>query len=111
MDLSNFPVLGSKEAQSHQQSAPQQQQQQQHYHHHHNHSQHYQHGHHREPLQELTPEQQEKAARRQEKVSRIMKYSGIMNPKDKDFVTRFQLSQIVTEDPYNEDFYLSLIHI
>ena len=29
VDLSNFPVLGSKEAQSHQQSAPQQQQQQQ----------------------------------------------------------------------------------
>ncbi|GME88323.1 unnamed protein product [[Candida] boidinii] len=28
-----------------------------------------------------------------------------MNPRDKDFVTRFQLSQIVTEDPYNEDFY------
>ena len=115
VDLSNFPVLGSKEAQSHQQSAPQQQQQQQqqqqHYHHHHNHSQHYQHGHHREPLQELTPEQQEKAARRQEKVSRIMKYSGIMNPKDKDFVTRFQLSQIVTEDPYNEDFYAQVFKV
>ena len=40
-----------------------------------------------------------------------MKYSGIMNPKDKDFVTRFQLSQIVTEDPYNEDFYAQVFKV
>ena len=111
VDLSNFPVLGSKEAQSHQQSTPQQQVQLQQQRHHHHYNQHYQNGHQREPLQELTPEQQEKAARRQEKVSRIMKYSGIMNPKDKDFVTRFQLSQIVTEDPYNEDFYAQVFKV
>ncbi|EGV62030.1 hypothetical protein CANTEDRAFT_108761 [Yamadazyma tenuis ATCC 10573] len=40
-----------------------------------------------------------------------MRYSGIMNPKDKDFVTRFQLSQIVTEDPYNEDFYAQVFKV
>ncbi|CAI5759261.1 unnamed protein product [Candida verbasci] len=115
VDLSNFPVLGSKEAVQQQQlhqhqlqlqaqlnEQQQQQQQQQHSHHHH---------HHRQPSVELTPEQQEKAARRQEKVSRIMKYSGIMNPKDKDFVTRFQLSQIVTDDPYNEDFYAQVFKV
>ena len=34
-----------------------------------------------------------------------------MNPKDKDFVTRFQLSQIVTEDPYNEDFYAQVFKV
>lgn len=31
--------------------------------------------------------------------------SEIMNLRDKDFIVRFQLSQIVTDDPYNEDFY------
>nr|CAI6387267.1 ADM_HP1_G0005940.mRNA.1.CDS.1 [Saccharomyces cerevisiae] len=30
-----------------------------------------------------------------------------MTPRDKDFITRYQLSQIVTEDPYNEDFLIS----
>lgn len=124
VDLSQFPVLGSKEAQQQQQQQGQQQhhhqhQQGQHHQHQHQHQQQYQqqqqyyggHGHYRQPLEELTPEQQEKAAKRQEKVSKIMKYSGIMNPKDKDFVTRFQLSQIVTEDPYNEDFYAQVFKV
>lgn len=61
--------------------------------------------------QELTPEQQHRLAKRQEKVARIMRYLGIMNPRDKDFVTRFQLSQIVTEDPYNEDFYSQVFKV
>lgn len=56
-------------------------------------------------------EQQSFMARRQEKVARIMRYSGVMNPKDKDFVTRFQLSQIVTDDPYNEDFYAQVYRV
>lgn len=59
----------------------------------------------------LSPEQQEKMMKRQEKLGRIMRYSGIMNPKDKDFVTRFQISQIVTEDPYNEDFYAQVFKV
>ncbi|KAI5955321.1 PAT1 [Candida jiufengensis] len=107
VDLSQFPVLGKEALQQphhhHQQQALLQQQMQQQDVNQNNHS--------RQPSQELTPEQQEKAARRQEKVSRIMKYSGIMNPKDKDFVTRFQLSQIVTEDPYNEDFYAQVYKV
>lgn len=110
-DMSHFPLLGSKEAQ-HATSEPQQkevqsprgdQQPQLQQPHHHN--GHHHHHYHHQNVQDMTPEQQEKFARRQEKVMRIMNYSGIMNPKDKDFVTRFQLSQIVTEDPYNEDFY------
>lgn len=28
-----------------------------------------------------------------------------MTQSDKDFITRIQVSQLVTEDPYNEDFY------
>lgn len=62
-------------------------------------------------IERLTPDQQEKVMKRQEKLGRIMRYSGIMNPKDKDFVTRFQLSQIVTEDPYNEDFYAQVFKV
>lgn len=86
-DLSQFPVLGSKEAK------PSIHQIQHH------------------SVDDLTEEQQQKLAKRQEKVARIMKYLGIMNPKDKDFVTRFQLAQIVTEDPYNEDFYAQVFKV
>lgn len=144
VDLSHFPVLGSKGGETYpaqvqqqpqqqqQQQQPQQQQQfaniqqrqqqphhqqQQQHHHHHHHHQQFSHS----PIQQqaqqqaqqsdLTPEQQAKLAKRHDKVARIMKYSGIMNPKDKDFVTRFQLSQIVTEDPYNEDFYAQVFKV
>lgn len=62
-------------------------------------------------LAHLTPEQRSALIKRQDKVGRIMRYSGIMNPKDKDFVTRFQLSQIVTDDPYNEDFYAQVYRV
>lgn len=67
--------------------------------------------HERQHMEELLPEEQQKLAKRQEKVSRIMRYCGVMNPKDKDFVTRFQLSQIVTDDPYNEDFYAQVYRV
>ncbi|ODV79034.1 uncharacterized protein CANTADRAFT_26107 [Suhomyces tanzawaensis NRRL Y-17324] len=122
-DMSQFPVLGSKEAQkfhvNHQPQTggqavvePNQQQVEQPEAHHQHFNQHHHHHQNQQLSQaELSPEQQEKLARRQEKVARIMKYSGIMNPKDKDFVTRFQLSQIVTEDPYNEDFYAQVYKV
>ncbi|KAK6199393.1 topoisomerase II-associated protein PAT1 [Scheffersomyces amazonensis] len=124
-DLSQFPVLGSKEAvqASHQHQAQVQAQAQGQYDNHHRgydrnqqrgyhqHQHQHQYQHHQQQQADLTPEEQEKLARRQEKVARIMKYSGIMNPKDKDFVTRFQLSQIVTEDPYNEDFYAQVYKV
>ena len=56
-------------------------------------------------LANMSPEQRDHFLSRQEKVQKITRCSGFMTPKDKDFVTRFQLSQIVTDDPYNEDFY------
>lgn len=56
-------------------------------------------------LNQMSPEERENFLIRQRKVSTITRCSGFMTPKDKDFVTRFQLSQIVTDDPYNEDFY------
>jgi len=134
VDLSHFPVLGSKGSESYptqgqqqqqqpQQQQPQQQQQQQQQQQafsnvpQRQQQQQFSQG---SPIQQqsqqapqpdLTPEQQAKLAKRHDKVARIMKYSGIMNPKDKDFVTRFQLSQIVTEDPYNEDFYAQVFKV
>ncbi|SMN20654.1 similar to Saccharomyces cerevisiae YCR077C PAT1 Topoisomerase II-associated deadenylation-dependent mRNA-decapping factor [Maudiozyma saulgeensis] len=62
----------------------------------------------REPL---TPEEQKRLEVRHAKVEKILKHSGLMTPRDKDFITRYQLSQIVTEDPYNEDFYFQVYKI
>lgn len=62
----------------------------------------------REPM---TPEEQKRLQIRQAKVEKILKHSGLMTPRDKDFITRYQLSQIVTEDPYNEDFYFQVYKI
>lgn len=59
----------------------------------------------------MTPEEQKRLQVRQAKVEKILKHSGLMTPRDKDFITRYQLSQIVTEDPYNEDFYFQVYKI
>lgn len=92
VNSSQFPVLGAKEQPHAAPATPAALDDRTHFH-------------------DLSPDQQAKVAKRQEKVARIMKYSGIMNPKDKDYVTRFQLSQIVTEDPYNEDFYAQVFKV
>ncbi|KAG7882045.1 hypothetical protein KL937_000616 [Ogataea polymorpha] len=65
----------------------------------------------RQNPENLTQEEREKLWRRQNKVSAIIRCSGFMNPRDKDFVTRVQLSQIVTDDPYNEDFYCQVYRV
>ncbi|OBA21420.1 hypothetical protein METBIDRAFT_69957 [Metschnikowia bicuspidata var. bicuspidata NRRL YB-4993] len=104
-DMSQFPVLGSQAQATAPRDAHQQQQQQR---------VKQQQAQQQNALQnapDLLPEEQQRLARRQDKVAKIMKYSGVMNPKDKDFVTRFQLSQIVTEDPYNEDFYAQVYKV
>ncbi|CCF59024.1 hypothetical protein KAFR_0F04290 [Kazachstania africana CBS 2517] len=56
-------------------------------------------------------EEQKRLQIRHAKVEKILKHSGLMTPRDKDFITRYQLSQIVTEDPYNEDFYFQVYKI
>ena len=33
------------------------------------------------------------------------RYNDLMTQSDKDFITRIQVSQLVTQDPYNDDFY------
>lgn len=129
-DLSEFPVLGSDESsdlktdhEHHQQeqfpSVHQHQQQQQFTHHQpqqfiqHNNFQHHgrRHHHHHDNIADLSEEEKHRLQRRQSKVQRILQYSGIMTPRDKDFVTRVQLSHIVTDDPYNEDFYFQVYRL
>ncbi|ANB11105.1 Pat1p [Sugiyamaella lignohabitans] len=39
------------------------------------------------------------------KIAEIVKYNGLMSQWDKNFIMRIQLQQMVTADPYNEDFY------
>lgn len=62
----------------------------------------------REPL---TPEEQKRLQVRHAKVEKILRHAGLMTPRDKDFITRYQLSQIVSDDPYNEDFYFQVYKI
>jgi len=92
-----------QQQQYHPNQGPQFRQHNQHQHQH-QHNQH-RHHHHYENFDELPEEEKQRLIRRQQKVARISQFSGIMTPRDKDFVTRIQLSHIVTDDPYNEDFY------
>lgn len=39
------------------------------------------------------------------KLADMMKYNGVMSGADKDFITRIQISHLVTSDPYTDDFY------
>lgn len=63
------------------------------------------------PQDPLTEEELRRLQIRQAKVDKILRHSGVMTPRDKDFITRYQLSQIVTDDPYNEDFYFQVYKI
>ncbi|KAG9223720.1 hypothetical protein CCMSSC00406_0004939 [Pleurotus cornucopiae] len=48
---------------------------------------------------------EEKRRRKATKIARMSKYNDLMTQSDKDFITRIQVSQLVTQDPYAEDFY------
>ncbi|KAF9990122.1 hypothetical protein BGZ75_003449 [Mortierella antarctica] len=46
--------------------------------------------------------------RREERLAKqadIAKHNGLMTQSDKDFINRIQISQLVTDDPYADDFY------
>ncbi|ORX41065.1 topoisomerase II-associated protein PAT1 [Kockovaella imperatae] len=43
--------------------------------------------------------------RLREKIASMAKYNNLMGSSDKDFITRIQLSQLATADPYTSDFY------
>lgn len=44
-------------------------------------------------------------ARVQDKITGMAKHNHLMGNSDKDFITRIQLSQLATADPYTSDFY------
>jgi DNA topoisomerase 2-associated protein PAT1 len=46
-----------------------------------------------------------KRRRKALKIASMAKYNDIMTGGDKEFITRIQLSQLVTQDPYASDFY------
>ncbi|CCA69543.1 hypothetical protein PIIN_03482 [Serendipita indica DSM 11827] len=43
--------------------------------------------------------------RRMAKIQSMARYNDIMTQSDKDFITRVQVAQLVTSDPYADDFY------
>ncbi len=46
-----------------------------------------------------------KRKRRMDKINAMAKHNGLMSGSDKDFITRIQISQLITADPYADDFY------
>ncbi|KAF9582412.1 hypothetical protein BGW38_000246 [Lunasporangiospora selenospora] len=48
---------------------------------------------------------EQRRAEREQKQTEYAKYNGLMTQSDKDFINRIQISQLVTDDPYADDFY------
>ncbi|KAG6836985.1 hypothetical protein H0H93_016689 [Arthromyces matolae] len=48
---------------------------------------------------------EEKRRRKAAKIAHMARYNDLMTQSDKDFITRIQVSQLVTQDPYSDDFY------
>ncbi|TRM57399.1 topoisomerase II-associated protein PAT1 [Schizophyllum amplum] len=48
---------------------------------------------------------EEKRRRKASKLHHMARYNDLMTQSDKDFITRIQVSQLVSQDPFNEDFY------
>ncbi|KAI0954891.1 hypothetical protein AcW1_006649 [Taiwanofungus camphoratus] len=48
---------------------------------------------------------EEKRRRKLAKITHMARYNDLMTQSDKDFITRIQVSQLVTQDPYTDDFY------
>lgn len=46
-----------------------------------------------------------KIAQREAKIAAMSRYNNVMSVSDKEFITRIQISQIITADPYADDFY------
>lgn len=48
---------------------------------------------------------EEKRRSKAAKLAQLTKHNGVMSGADKDFITRIQISHLVTSDPYTDDFY------
>lgn len=60
---------------------------------------------HSQPKVQAWIQRQARAQRAEAKLAAISKYNGLMSKSDKQFITRIQVSQLVTSDPYTDDFY------
>ncbi|CAI2184272.1 2899_t:CDS:10, partial [Funneliformis geosporum] len=49
-----------------------------------------------------------KRREKQRKLVEMSRYNGLMTQSDKDFINRIQISQLVTDDPYADDFYFQV---
>ncbi|GAA6008151.1 hypothetical protein JCM10207_007046 [Rhodosporidiobolus poonsookiae] len=47
--------------------------------------------------------------RKAAKIAAMAKHNNLMSNSDKDFITRIQVSQLVTDDPYADDFYFHIM--
>ncbi|KAF7309684.1 PAT1 domain-containing protein [Mycena indigotica] len=52
-----------------------------------------------------TEKMEDKRRRKAAKIAHMSRYNDLMTQSDKDFITRIQVSQLVTPDPYADDFY------
>ncbi|KAI0031285.1 topoisomerase II-associated protein PAT1 [Vararia minispora EC-137] len=52
-----------------------------------------------------TERMEERRRRKAAKIAHMSRYNDLMTQSDKDFITRIQVSQLVTQDPYADDFY------
>ncbi|KAG6844634.1 hypothetical protein H0H87_005291 [Tephrocybe sp. NHM501043] len=48
---------------------------------------------------------EERRRKKAAKIAHMARYNDLMTQSDKDFITRIQVSQLVTQDPYADDFY------
>ncbi|CAG8539119.1 11531_t:CDS:10 [Diversispora eburnea] len=53
----------------------------------------------------LMIQRERKRRDKQRKLAEMSKYNGLMTQNDKEFINRIQISQLVTDDPYADDFY------
>ncbi|GAA5873311.1 hypothetical protein JCM8547_007066 [Rhodosporidiobolus lusitaniae] len=52
---------------------------------------------------------EEARKRKAAKIAAMAKHNNLMSNSDKDFITRIQVSQLVTDDPYADDFYFHIM--
>ncbi|GAA5939285.1 hypothetical protein JCM1841_004845 [Sporobolomyces salmonicolor] len=52
---------------------------------------------------------EQKRKKKAMKIASMAKHNGLMSNSDKDFITRIQVSQLLTDDPYADDFYFHIM--
>ncbi|GBB93839.1 hypothetical protein RclHR1_02240011 [Rhizophagus clarus] len=58
--------------------------------------------------QEALMYRERKRREKQRKLADMSRYNGLMTQSDKDWINKIQISQLVTDDPYADDFYFQV---